>query len=155
MEPYSKPMAAAALIQNDAGALLIVKPNYREGWLLPGGMVEFNESPKQACRREINEEVGLELQVGRLLCVDYQSMDYQNNDRHGVESLKFLFDGGVVTRAQTASIVLQEDELNAHTFVSPAEALRKLSRALSRRTRHALTAQQTGQTFYLENQALS
>lgn len=29
-------MAAAALIQNDAGDLLIVKPIYRDGWLLPG-----------------------------------------------------------------------------------------------------------------------
>ncbi len=153
MEPYSKPMAAAALIQNDAGAPLIVEPNYRKGWLLPGGMVELDESPKQACRREIKEEVGLELQVGRLLCVDNQSVE-DHNDQHGVESLKFLFDGGVVTRAQTASIVLQEDELNAHAFVSHAEALRKLSRALSRRTRHALAAQRTGQTFYLENQAL-
>ena len=53
MEPYKKVMAAAALIQNDLGALLIVKPNYRDGWLLPGGMVELNESPKRACQREI------------------------------------------------------------------------------------------------------
>ena len=151
---YGKAMAAAALIQNDAGALLIVKPNYRDGWLLPGGMVELGESPKQACRREIKEEVGLELQVGRLLCVDYQSVDY-HNDQHGVESLKFLFDGGVVTRAQTASIVLQKDELSAHAFVPFAEALEKLNYFLSRRVKHALVAQQTGETFYLENQARS
>lgn len=147
MEPYKKVMAAAALIQNDLGALLIVKPNYRDGWLLPEGMVELNESPKRACQREIKEEVGLELQVGSLLCLDYQS-----RDRNGVESLKFLFDGGVVTKTQTASITLQEDELSAYAFVSSEEALSKLNYFPSRRVRHALTAQQTGQTFYLDQE---
>ena len=142
-----KAMAAAALIQNDAGALLIVKPNYREGWLLPGGMVELNESPKRACQREIKEEVGLELSVGRLLCVDYQ-----HSGQHGVESLKFLFDGGTLTQAQICSVTLQEDELSDHAFVSSTEALKKLNDFLSRRVEHALTALQTGKTFYLEEQ---
>lgn len=144
MEAY-KTVAAAALIRDDKGALLIVKPVYRDGWLVPGGMVELN-SPKQACRRE-KEEVGLELSVGRLLCVDYRSKRQQAS-----ESLKFLFDGGTLTQAQRRSVTLQEDELSDHAFVPSAEALEKLNYFLSRRVEHALTAQQTGQTFYLENQ---
>ena len=140
-------MAAMALIQNDAGQLLIVKPTYRDGWLLPGGMVEPNESPKRACQREVREEVGLELPVGRLLCVDYET-----RDQRGAESLKFVFDGGVLTRVQVTAIVLQEDELSAYMFVPFAEALKKLNAFSSRRTRHAFTAQQTGETVYLENQ---
>ena len=147
MEAYNKTMAAAALIRDDMDALLIVKPSYRDGWLLPGGMVESGESPKRACQREIYEEVGLELSVGRLLCVDYEDKDWR-----GAESLKFVFDGGVLAQAQTASVTLQKDELSDHAFVPTAEAIEKLNYFLSRRVRHALAAQQTGQTYYLENQ---
>ncbi len=143
-------MAAAALVQNEVGDLLIVKPIYRDGWLLPGGMVELDESPKRACRREISEEVGLELPVGRLLCVDYET-----SDQRGTESLKFIFDGGAITQAQIAAIVLQEDELSAYMFVPLAEALNKLNAFSSRRTQQAFTAQKTGETVYLENQELS
>ncbi len=143
-------MAAAALIQNDAGDLLIVKPIYRDGWLLPGGMVEPGESPKRACQREIKEEIGLEHSVGRLLCVDYET-----KDRRGAESLKFIFDGGIVTQAQIAKIILQEDELSAYTFAPFADALEKLNAFSSRRTERALTARKNGGTVYLENQELS
>lgn len=143
-------MAAAALIQNDAGQLLIVKPNYRDGWLLPGGMVEFGESPRRACQREIKEEVRLELSVGRLLCVDYET-----KDRRGAESLKFIFDGGVITQTQTAAIVLQEDELSAYMFTPFADALENLNEFSSRRVEQAFTAQRNGETLYLENQEFS
>ena len=149
MEQHSKVMGAAALIRDETGALLIIKPTYRDGWLLPGGMVEPDELPKQTCQREIEEEVGLELEVGRLLCVDYQ-----NKARKGVERMRFLFDGGTLTQAQAGQIVLQEEELSAHAFVSPDDALEKLNPALSRCVRHALTAAQTGETLYLENQEL-
>ena len=47
MKPYSKVMGAAALIRDEAGNLLIVKPTYRDGWLLPGGMVEPEETSKR------------------------------------------------------------------------------------------------------------
>ena len=146
LKSHSKAMAAAALIRDEAGALLIVKPTYRDGWLLPGGMVEPDESPKQACRREIEEEVGLELEVGRLLCVDYESKDLG-----GFERMRFFFGGGVITPAQTACIVLQESELSAHAFVTVSEALEKLNPFLSRRLQHALAAEQTGETLYVED----
>ena len=68
--------------------------------------------------------------------------------------MRFLFDGGTLMQEQTARIVLQESELSAHAFVSPDEALDKLNPILSCCVRHALTAEQTGETFYLENQEL-
>ena len=62
-----KRMAAAALFLNEQHEILIVKPIYRELWLLPGGVVEEGESPRQACIREIREELGLVIAVGRFL----------------------------------------------------------------------------------------
>lgn len=40
--------AAAALLLDDLGRVLLVKPTYSEGWYLPGGVIEADESP---CRR--------------------------------------------------------------------------------------------------------
>ena len=63
---------AGALIGDDAGSVLVVKPNYRDHWTLPGGICEFGEAPHAGCAREVAEEIGLDLRVGRLLSVDWQ-----------------------------------------------------------------------------------
>ncbi len=66
------PASAGALIFDGAGRLLILKPNYKKGWTLPGGQIDpTGESPWEACRRETQEECGLEVERGRLLCVDF------------------------------------------------------------------------------------
>src|SRR5262245_2715299 len=98
-EARLKRIAASAVLLDRQGRLLCVKPTYRSGWLLPGGMVELDESPRAACRREVTEEVGLEIEIGRMLCVDYRSTD---DELH--ETLFMVFWGGELSDAQVASI---------------------------------------------------
>jgi 8-oxo-dGTP diphosphatase len=38
--------------------VLLVNPVYKETWDLPGGVVETEESPRAACRREVAELAG-------------------------------------------------------------------------------------------------
>ncbi len=38
-------------------------------WEFPGGKIEFTEDPPRALRREIKEELGLEIDVGEIFCV--------------------------------------------------------------------------------------
>ncbi len=66
-----KRVAADVIIRNQAGRLLLVNPNYKPDWDLPGGMAEANESPIDAARREIREELGLDLTIRTLLCIDW------------------------------------------------------------------------------------
>ena len=43
-----KRMGAGALIRDLDGNVLMVKPSYKDGWELPGGAVEDDESPADA-----------------------------------------------------------------------------------------------------------
>lgn len=66
-----KRMAAGALFRDEAGGVLLVDPVYKAVWDLPGGVVEAEESPHAACRREVREELGLDRAPGRILAVDW------------------------------------------------------------------------------------
>ncbi len=52
-----------ALILNDEGKFLLVQENEKHGsvWELPGGGLDFGETIESCLRREIQEEMGLEV----------------------------------------------------------------------------------------------
>jgi 8-oxo-dGTP diphosphatase len=60
----------AAIIEKD-GKILATQRGYGDmlgGWEFPGGKVEPGETPEQAIKREIEEELEAEIDVGRLVC---------------------------------------------------------------------------------------
>jgi ADP-ribose pyrophosphatase YjhB (NUDIX family) len=56
-------VGAVCFIERSDGALLLVRQVYRQGWGVPGGLLERRESPADAVRPEILEEVGLVIDV--------------------------------------------------------------------------------------------
>ncbi|MFE2549035.1 NUDIX domain-containing protein [Streptomyces sp. NPDC059355] len=132
---------AAALYRDADGRVLLVEPNYREGWALPGGTVESDsgESPRTAARRESAEEIGLDLPLGRLLAVDWTLGEGRP------PLVAYLYDGGVLDEAQLASIKLQEEELLSWRLVEPAELTAYLPGSLGRRTREAYRVLESGE----------
>ncbi len=141
----TKRMAAGALFVNARDEILIVKPRYRPDWLIPGGITEAGESPRQGCARETLEEIGLDLAIGHALCVAYVPRDGPK-----AESLQWIFDGGTLTDAQIASITLQDTELAEYRFAPLEEALGLLNRSLGRRIAHAVSVRASGGDIYLE-----
>ncbi|WP_031224462.1 NUDIX domain-containing protein [Streptomyces roseochromogenus] len=139
---------AAALFRDAEGRVLLVEPNYREGWALPGGTIESDdgETPRQGARRETLEEIGLDREPGRLLAVDWV---------HGTARpplVAYLYDGGILTETDLKAIRLQEEELLSWRLVPREQITAHLPGALGRRVLAALDvlADGTG-TAELEN----
>ncbi|MFJ8018465.1 NUDIX domain-containing protein [Streptomyces sp. NPDC096339] len=149
IESLPRVLAGAAALYRDAqGRVLLVEPNYREGWALPGGTIESDrgESPRTAARRESAEEIGIDVPLGRLLAVDWSL----GPDRPPL--VAYLFDGGVLDEAQLASIELQEEELISWKLVEPAELATYLIGSLGPRTQEACRVLESGEgTVELEN----
>ncbi|MCK7624753.1 NUDIX hydrolase [Streptomyces sp. RS10V-4] len=134
-------LAGAGVIFRDTeDRLLLVEPNYRDTWLLPGGTIESDagESPRQAARRETLEEIGLDIEPGPLLAVDWV------RSRARPPLVSYLFDGGVLNAEQCAAIRLQEEELLSWRLLPWEEAGALLADDLRLRVRAALDALETG-----------
>jgi 8-oxo-dGTP diphosphatase len=109
--------AAGALFLDESGRVLLVEPNYKDYWEIPGGLIEVGETPSQGCAREITEELGLTRAPGRLLVVDWAPHPTQG------DRVLFVFDGGVLTAPEIATIHLQAEELDSYEFLTPEQAL--------------------------------
>jgi len=137
------PASAGALIFDRKGRLLILKPTYKAGWTIPGGVMEADgETPWEACRREVREECGLTVHRARLACVDFRR---PRPGRPG--GMRFLFDCGAMADDALGAITIQPEEISQYGIVKPRKALSLLSGPIRRRVRAAMAAKGT---IYLE-----
>jgi 8-oxo-dGTP diphosphatase len=82
----SKGIAAAAVILDADGRVLLVKHSYgRLNWEVPGGAAERDETPTQTALREVLEETGL------TVVADHLTGIYYEHHGPGREALHFVF----------------------------------------------------------------
>lgn len=109
--------AGAMLIRDERDRVLLVKPNYTDvTWLLPGGARDPGEDLLGTAHREVLEEVGLDLDPGRLLGVGW-SDGLPHTGRPPL--LNLIFDGGQFSADDLGrDIVLQASELDEWRLVA-------------------------------------
>lgn len=138
-------IGAGALFRDGLGGVLLVKPSYKNHWEIPGGVIEPEEAPRACCRRELREELGLEIEVGRLLVVDWLPPDPPRP-----EGWMFVYDGGVLRDGATGAIRLPPEELLEWRFVQLDDIDGLVSEFKARRLRVAHECALEGTTADLE-----
>lgn len=56
-------VGAMCFIERADGALLLVRHSYRDRWGVPGGLLQKGEDAEAGVRREVREEVGLDVEL--------------------------------------------------------------------------------------------
>lgn len=112
----SKPVAAGCVFVDERDRILLVAPTYKGSWEIPGGVVEDGESPLDACRREVIEELGVDWRPTGFLGVDYRvAVDGVRGD-----ALRFVFTRRIASE-DAAAITLAAAEISEWRFVPPED----------------------------------
>jgi 8-oxo-dGTP diphosphatase len=72
-KPKKQFLIVNAIVSNDNGEILLVKRDRKwhkeahDKWELPGGKVDFGETPEEACVRETKEESGFDVKIKKMI----------------------------------------------------------------------------------------
>lgn len=107
-----------ALVVNDKGEILLVR-SYKWGskYTVPGGHIELGERSETAIKREVREEVGLEVEPIRLLLVQeaIYPPDYIKHEHY-----IFL---DYLCRTNSSKVELDGNEIQEYIWRLPKDAL--------------------------------
>ena len=119
------------------GKVLLLKDKvgyYRGKWSLPGGYLDYGETPERCVVRELEEEVGVLGEVRSLVRVDSQVVP------SGFHFLTFHYEGPALTDA----FKLKDDEVEDARWVPLEEAVREVASEHSRAALRDLLERERG-----------
>jgi 8-oxo-dGTP pyrophosphatase MutT (NUDIX family) len=107
-------VAAKVLVKDEQDRLLVTQ-NERGKWELPGGGLEHHESVEQCVSRELQEEAGVDVKVGK-----FRFMFRGLSERRKYMAMRLVFDGTLVESTPSFS---PGDDMVEVRFVSRQEFL--------------------------------
>lgn len=119
-------VAAVIKAQNDKGEEIIFSTergygDFKGGWEFPGGKIEEGETPQQALKREIMEELDTEISVGEL--IDTIEYDYPTFHLSMDCFWCTVVKGNLVLKEHEAAKWLKLSELNEVNWLPADETL--------------------------------
>lgn len=133
------------LITDDAGRVCILETTFKPDFELPGGILEVGESPRVGLIREVMEELGHTVSVGRLLVVDWLTPYLGWED-----AIELVFDGRQMPDRSIPLLRPDGREIRAVHWLEPEAAIARMAPFARGRLRAALAAREEGRTLYLE-----
>ncbi|GAA2227028.1 hypothetical protein GCM10010430_02920 [Kitasatospora cystarginea] len=127
-------MECQGLITDPRGFVLLVNPDDRDGWTLPGGPARSGELPHLAATRTVRAETGLELHFSDALIVDITPHPYSP------QTVNHVFAAQVTTQAAaTATIPARAlARIGEIAWVGPGHVPGRCADGHARRIRSAL-----------------
>jgi 8-oxo-dGTP diphosphatase len=140
-------LSASGVLRDRQGRIALVRNTYRDGWSLPGGVVDDNEAPADAAVREVREELGHET-AGPVTLLAVQ---WAARGTGPQQFLSLTFDVGYCE--DPSALVPQEEEIAEIAFF-PVEDLPEGVRPYMRQRIDAIAGNGFGGVAYLEAKAI-
>ena len=135
------------LIFNKKGDVLLVKPNYRNTWMWPGGGWDPGESPLRVAIRECKEELGVDLGLLKPAFINYIPPRPDGSK----DVIHFVYMAEPVESDFVDKLSLQESELDEAKFVAIDEIDRYMKEYRVRAIKTYLENKIQGAMLYLED----
>jgi len=74
----------------DKGKILLLRDEKDDFYKLPGGQLDKGESMEEACKRNVKEKIGLDVKIGKLLCVNVLWQNPTTKERETIVLFSFL-----------------------------------------------------------------
>jgi 8-oxo-dGTP pyrophosphatase MutT (NUDIX family) len=110
----TKRVISQGLLRDEQGRVLLCELTYKKEWDLPGGVVEVGEAPSVGLVRELQEELGITVEVRDLITVNWLPA-WRGWD----DACIFLFDLGVVDSSIVDGMTLQPTEIKSVRWCDP------------------------------------
>jgi ADP-ribose pyrophosphatase YjhB (NUDIX family) len=110
---YHNPVPACAVILEQNGKILLCQrkyPPYPDGWTLPSGFLEADETPQECAKREAKEETDLEIEIKEIFGA------YAAGDDPRTKVTLIVFTGEIISGEPRPG-----DDAKAVQFFSPAK----------------------------------
>lgn len=104
--------SAAMILENEAGQVLLVKANYKPYWTFPGGVIDPDETPKDAALRETLEEVGIDIHPDTV-----EFVAVVNRSSRITQTYQFIFKAPLGV-SMLDDVILQAAEIDEYALVS-------------------------------------
>lgn len=130
--PATPRVAAGVIFTDEQSRVLMLRTTYKDFWDIPGGYLEPGESPYAAATREVMEELGIDVPIGRMLAVDWAPSEKEG------DKLLFLFRGPKL--AADTAFNFRDGEIAEARYIELSQLDTVTIDRLARRIRSAVLA---------------
>ncbi len=102
---YPEPTVGGFILNLNGEVLLCHSKKWRDYYTIPGGHIELGERIEEALKREVKEEVGLNIEPVRLLLMQEAILDY-------------------LCKSSSIEVRIDNQEIQSYIWVKPEEALK-------------------------------
>ena len=125
---FPEPTVGALIVNNEGKILLVKSHKWFDKYTLPGGHIEVGESMIDAVRREVKEEVGLDVEVVEMLLIQEAVFAPEFYKKKHFVFIDFY------CKSKDQQVKLDQDEIQDFVWVFPGAAYNLKLDSFTRKT---------------------